>query len=152
MPIHTHLHPDSIGFSCRHGNRGSAALTHWTIPPPIMHISNSSFVSSYSMLNYELEMTSCGSKLKIYLRSVTPQTHTWWPWPPPSSSEELRVFRSSRCFIYSCVCCFLHFPPDPSKSHSRRVWKIHCRRNNMKFAEYQGLLKKNGLQSINLSV
>ena len=36
-------------------------------------------------------MTSCGREPKIYLRGVTPHTHTWWPRPPPLLFEELSL-------------------------------------------------------------
>jgi hypothetical protein len=41
-----------VWFRCGHGDRGSAVLINWTIPPPIMPIVTKSF-SSYHFVIYE---------------------------------------------------------------------------------------------------
>ena len=50
-------------------------------------------------------MTSSGREPKIYLRGVTPHTHTWWPRPPPSSLWRVGVIWILSGFI--CHLCVL---------------------------------------------
>jgi len=59
-------------------------------------------------------MTSSGREPKIYLRGVTPHTHTWWPRPPPSSFEELGFVRAFIAYLLLSMshhfqCCYLRF-------------------------------------------
>jgi hypothetical protein len=97
-----------IWFRFGHGNRGSVVLIDWANHPLIMPIVR--VIHLISFCDMWASMTSISYGPNKHLCGLMPNTHTWWPRPPTSSSEELVLCEYFLDYIIYLLCLWKTHP------------------------------------------